>query len=386
VGLIGDDEVEVGGGEEPLVFVVEEKRLDRRDNDLGTPPIVATLLVDDGLVVVGEGLAKGLESLILQLEAVDEKEDSTGIAGPKEELDEGCGDKRLAGAGGHLEEEAVVALGNGMLDGVDGFFLIRTEEAEAIGLDEGWALGFVLPSSLGGVAGSLGQGDVIVIHGFPDELLRLGGHSLKSDDRSGRGEGRDDGGIPALEIPEIVDVPVGKDDEPAVESPGVAAGLFLANQGIFVLGLGLEHDQGKSLLVEHQEIDESLGSLLEVFPNLVKGLLGQGNARFQADVCRTVLVSKETPSCCFEQLVDLDAGGGFFHARGRNECMTCSVSNGIPATRFFSFRAVFHPLRVAPRADIERPMPGFLSRQDLEDRMQSKAYGRRSSEQMRSEE
>ena len=277
--LIGDDEVEVGGGEEPLVFVVEEKRLDGRDNDLGTPPIVATLLVDDCFVVVGEGLSEGLESLILQLEAVDEEEDSTGIAGPKEELDDGGGDKGLAGTGGHLEEETVVALGNGMLDGVDGFSLIRTEEAEAVGLDEGGALGFVLPSSLGGVAGSLGQGDVIVIHGFPYELLRLGGHFLEADDRGRRGEGGDDGGIPALEVPEIVDIPVGKDDEPAVERPGIAAGLFLANQGVFVLGLGLQHDQWKPLLVEHQEIDESLGGLLEVFPDFVKGLLGQGNAR-----------------------------------------------------------------------------------------------------------
>ena len=100
---------------------------------------------------------------------------------------------------------------------MDGFLLIRAEKAESVGLDEGRSLGFALPSRLGGVARALGQNDVIVIHRFRDQLLGVGGDFLESDHRGGSGKCRDDGGIPSLQVPEVVDVPVGKDDEAAVE-------------------------------------------------------------------------------------------------------------------------------------------------------------------------
>ena len=54
MGFVGDDEVEVGRREELLVFVVEEQRLDGGDDDLGLAPVVAVLLVDDGLEVVAD--------------------------------------------------------------------------------------------------------------------------------------------------------------------------------------------------------------------------------------------------------------------------------------------------------------------------------------------
>jgi hypothetical protein len=39
-----------------------------------------------------------------------------GIAGAQEELDDGGGGQGLAGAGGHLEQEAVLAFGDGILN------------------------------------------------------------------------------------------------------------------------------------------------------------------------------------------------------------------------------------------------------------------------------
>ena len=59
-------------------------------------------------------------------------------------------------------------------------------------------------------------------------------------------------------------VAVGEDDEPAVLGLGVFARLFLADEGVFVLGLGFEDDEGEALFVEEEEVDEAFGGLLEV--------------------------------------------------------------------------------------------------------------------------
>ena len=52
--FIGDHQIEIGGREERLVFVVEQKRLNRADHDLRAAPIVAVFFVDDGFAVVGQ--------------------------------------------------------------------------------------------------------------------------------------------------------------------------------------------------------------------------------------------------------------------------------------------------------------------------------------------
>ena len=87
--LIRDDEIEVGRGEEALILVVEEQRLDGGDDNFSTTPVVAVLLIDDGLVVVGEGLSERLQCLILKLKAIHKEENPARIPCPKEELDEG---------------------------------------------------------------------------------------------------------------------------------------------------------------------------------------------------------------------------------------------------------------------------------------------------------
>ena len=115
VRFVGDDEVEVGRREELLVLVVEEQRLHRGDDDLRAPPVVAVLLVDDRLEVGGQQRGEGLLGLILQFEAIHQEQHAPGIAGTEEELDDGGGGQRLAGAGGHLEQEAVLAVLDGRL-------------------------------------------------------------------------------------------------------------------------------------------------------------------------------------------------------------------------------------------------------------------------------
>ena len=173
MGFVGDDEVEIGRREEPLVLVVEEQRLDGGDDDLGAPPVVAVLLVDDRLEVGGEQRAESLLGLIFQFEAVHQEENAAGVAGAQKQLDDGGGGEGLAGAGGHLEEEAVLAFLDRLLEGVDGLQLIGAQEAELVGLDVAGALGFVLPGGFGLVVRALGEDDVVVADLLFDEALRV---------------------------------------------------------------------------------------------------------------------------------------------------------------------------------------------------------------------
>ena len=110
VRLVGDHEIEVGGREEGLVLVVEQQGLDGRDHDLGRAPVVAPLFVSHRLEVRREQGREDFPGLLLQLEAVHEEQHARGVAGAKEQLDDGRGGERLAGSRGHLEQKAVVAL------------------------------------------------------------------------------------------------------------------------------------------------------------------------------------------------------------------------------------------------------------------------------------
>ena len=59
-------------------------------------------------------------------------------------------------------------------------------------------------------------------------------------------------------------VAIGKEDEAAIQRLGVFAGLFLADQRVFVFRFGLKDDEREAFGVEQQEVDEALAGLLEV--------------------------------------------------------------------------------------------------------------------------
>ena len=264
VGFVGNDQVEIGRREEPLVLVVEEQRLHRGDDDFRPPPVVAVLLVDHRLKVGGQQRREGLLGLILQFEAIHQKQHAPGIAGTEEELDDGGGGEGLAGAGGHLEQEAVFAVLHGPLQGVNGLQLIGPQETQFVGLDVAGALGLVAPRRFGLVVRALGQHDVVVADLVLDEALRVGRDLLVADHRVRRREGRNEVGVAALQVPEVVQVAVGEDDEAAVLGLGVFAGLLLADERVLVLRFGLKDDEREAFGVEQQEVDEALARLLEV--------------------------------------------------------------------------------------------------------------------------
>ena len=108
VRLVRDHQVEIRGREERPVLVVEKQRLDRADHDLGRAPVVAFFLVDNRLEVGGKQARENLARLLLKLKTVDQKEHAAGVSSPQEQLDYGRGCQRLAGPGGHLEQESIM--------------------------------------------------------------------------------------------------------------------------------------------------------------------------------------------------------------------------------------------------------------------------------------
>ena len=208
VRLVGDHQIEVRGREEPLVLVVEQQGLDGGDDDLGTPPVIAVLFVDDRVKVRRQQRVKDLVSLVFQFQPVHQKKDATRIAGAKEQLDDRGGGERLAGSGGHLEQKTVASVFHRPLQGVDRLELVGAQEAQLVGLDEAGSLGLVPPGRLRGVAGPLGQHDVVVADPFLDQALRVGFDLSVAGYRVRRRERGDDVGIATFQVPEVMQIAV----------------------------------------------------------------------------------------------------------------------------------------------------------------------------------
>ena len=209
-------EIEVGRREELLVLVVEEQGLHGGDDDLRAAPVVPVLLVDHRLKVGGQRCCEGLLGLVLQLKAIHEEQDAPYVAGTEKQLDDGGGGQCLSGTGGHLEQEAVLAFADCGLKAVDGLELIRPEKAKLVGLDVDGPFRFIPPPGLRLVVRALGENDVVLADLVCDQALRIGRDLLVADDRVGCRKRGDDVGVAAFEVPEIVQVPVGEDDEAAI--------------------------------------------------------------------------------------------------------------------------------------------------------------------------
>ena len=111
-------------------------------------------------------------------------------------------------------------------------------------------------------------------------------------------------------------VAVGKDDEPAVLRFGISARLLFAIQRIFVFGLGLKGDEGGAFLVQQQEIDEASARIFEVHAEFVDGLGCECDLGLKLNAGGAAIIGKETPARRRKQLVNFDAGGGFFGRQG----------------------------------------------------------------------
>ena len=152
---------------------------------------------------------------------------------------------------------------------MDGLELVGAQKAQVVGLDETGPLGLVPPRRLGGIAGPLGENDVVGGYRFVDQAQRVGLDSVVSGYGVGRRERRDDVGVAALQVPEVVQIAVGEDDEPAALRAGISAGLLLAHKRILIRRLGFEDDQRESLGVQQEEVYSTILRPLEVLSELI---------------------------------------------------------------------------------------------------------------------
>ena len=127
-----------------------------------------------------------------------------------------------------------------------------------------------------------------------------------------RGEGCDKVWITTVEVPEVVQISVGEDNEAAVLRTGVFPGLFLSHKRILVLGLGLQNDEREALLVQEEEIDPT-GRILEIVAQSVQILVLHDDLLFDANVARLAVFIEEPPPGRLEQFVDLDSRRCFVH-------------------------------------------------------------------------
>lgn len=67
-----------------------------------------------------------------------------------------------------------------------------------------------------------------------------------------------------LQIPEVVQIAIGQDDEAHVLRSRVLAGLLLANQWIIFFGLGFQNRDGKPASVQKEIINEAVCGLFEI--------------------------------------------------------------------------------------------------------------------------
>src|SRR5690606_33466043 len=112
-----------------------------------------------------------------------------------------------------------------------------------VGLNVRLALGLGFPAGIGLIRRPLGENDVIVGDTLLDQPLRIGCGLLVTDAGIRRRKRGDDVRIAPLQIPEVVEISIGENNEAAILRTGVFTSLFLADQWILVLRLGFENDK-----------------------------------------------------------------------------------------------------------------------------------------------
>ena len=273
-------------------------------------PVVALLYVDDRRDAVGaeEGV-EGFPRLRFEFEAINEEEDAMGVFGAQVELGNGGAEERLAGAGGHFEEETVLAGGGGFLEGVDGGDLVIAEQADLFVYADHAFFRF----GVGRPGGVLGNGDVGFVHGDGGEPCAVGLPRGGPAEFGGGQETRDTDGVSLREIPVVVEQAVAQENVRDLEAFGVGAGLFFGGERVDGFLLGLDHGDRSSVGCEKDVVNKTAGRVL-----VVGAEIGVGRKRFSGDAvfaddvfAPTLRIGEEPPACLLQKLVDGDACLGF---------------------------------------------------------------------------
>jgi len=114
------------------------------------------------------------------------------------------------------------------------------------------------------VVRALGANDIVRAHLVFYKALWIGRDLAVAGDRVRRRKRGDDIRAAAFEVPEVVQVAIGKDNEAAVLRLGIFARLLFADERILVFGFGFENQQRKAFGIEQEKVDEAFCALLEV--------------------------------------------------------------------------------------------------------------------------
>ena len=71
--FIGYDQIKISGGEQILILVIHQERLNRRYHHFRFSPVVAMLFVDHGFVVVLEVAGEGFPRLVFQFDSIHQE-------------------------------------------------------------------------------------------------------------------------------------------------------------------------------------------------------------------------------------------------------------------------------------------------------------------------
>ena len=121
-----------------------------------------------------------------------------------------------------------------------------------------------MPGGFGCVVRTLGANDIVLADLLFDQSLRIGRDLLVAGNRVRRRKRGDDVRAAAFEVPEVVQVAVGKHDEAAVLGLGVFARLLFTDKRVFAFAFGFEDKQRKAFGIEQEKVDEAFCALLEV--------------------------------------------------------------------------------------------------------------------------
>jgi hypothetical protein len=94
--------------------------------------------------------------------------------------------------------------------------LIAAEESQLVRHDVLRPLRFILPTGVGGIRGPLREGDVVAPDWFIGQPLRIGQDFLVVDRGGRRRKARDDVWVAAVEVPQVMEIAVGEENESAI--------------------------------------------------------------------------------------------------------------------------------------------------------------------------
>ena len=94
-------------------------------------------------------------------------------------------------------------------------------------------------------------------------------------------------------------ISVGEDHILEIKRLGVFSGLFLADQGIFILCFCFQHNKRLTFIIEEQKIHKAILHLIKIFAQACQISFGHFDIGFQLYICRSVFIVKETPASFF---------------------------------------------------------------------------------------